>query len=395
MNDTSRALTVEYVNDGKWDDVNRMLAHIDSEIRQAAAAVMGGFASQKKLDIAPALETLTKRLSDEEDVANEAAFALTWHYINTGKWDEARSLLAHEVQCVRHVSAMAFGNAARDGNDIARAESGLAERFQEKSEGVVYAAVRALVLQAAVSGHGAPPKALLEHELPLVRKFAAEALNDLVFEPLSDNVPDLIEAALKGGVDINVKNGDGETPLVSAAKNKGRQKMVETLLAKGADPDSPDSGGRTALMHAAYQGRVEAVKLLLGAGADVNKVSEAEFTALDYACKGGELEIARMLGARGAKLGDKNNVLVLVCEAGYTEILKIVLEHGPDLNYRDGNGFTALMYAVLQGEEMVELLLDKGADPNVKNEDSTALSYAAQNERGAVVELLKKRGALG
>ena len=72
---------------------------------------------------------------------------------------------------------------------------------------------------------------------------------------------------------------------------------------------------------------------------------------------------------------------------------KIALESGLfDVNMKDNDGNTALMYAVGREDyNTVKLLLDNGADVNMKNNDGdTALDYAKEYERTEIIELLNK-----
>ena len=74
---------------------------------------------------------------------------------------------------------------------------------------------------------------------------------------------------------------------------------------------------------------------------------------------------------------------------------KIALESGlfdVNMENNDGYGRTALMYAVCREDyNTVKLLLDNGADVNMKNNDGdTALDYAKEYERTEIIELLNK-----
>jgi cytohesin len=80
---------------------------------------------------------------------------------------------------------------------------------------------------------------------------------------------------------------------------------------------------------------------------------------------------------------------------GHPEVVEFLLEHGADPNIQDNNGGTPLHVAAWNGHrEVVELLLEHGANPNVQDDDGdTPLHLAAKNNYREVVELLLEHGA--
>jgi ankyrin repeat protein len=133
----------------------------------------------------------------------------------------------------------------------------------------------------------------------------------------------------------------------------GDADQVEALLSNGEKADENDSGGFTPLMGACHRASAyDIVKLLLEHGADVNTATPQGFTALMIASENGRLDIVRLL-----------------------------LDANPAVNVQDQFGLTALMRAAKAGHrEVVRLLLEKGADPNVKtSKGMTALDYAERS----------------
>lgn len=93
-----------------------------------------------------------------------------------------------------------------------------------------------------------------------------------------------IEKLLARGADINTKNEDGQTPLLSAVANQEeRSDAVKFLLNKGADANAKDKNGQTALMLAARNGHSDSVVALLEKGADVGAKDANGKTAMDHA----------------------------------------------------------------------------------------------------------------
>jgi len=79
--------------------------------------------------------------------------------------------------------------------------------------------------------------------------------------------------------------------------------LMNALLAAGADVNSKDAFGSTALMHAAYSdyAETERVKLLLDHGADVNIRDSKGDTALRIAKRKGATKVVALLVRAGAK----------------------------------------------------------------------------------------------
>lgn len=86
----------------------------------------------------------------------------------------------------------------------------------------------------------------------------------------------------------------GGTALIESCTS-GNIKVVELLLAFGADVEITDSDGVTALMSAAASGSEEVVRLLLEKGVRRDTVAHSGGTALMYAAGQGRLGVCRLL----------------------------------------------------------------------------------------------------
>ena len=129
------------------------------------------------------------------------------------------------------------------------------------------------------------------------------------------------------------------------AVNANDSASVRELLAGGADANSRDAYGATALMNAAYMGNLEMVNDLLAAGAEVDAKDELGWTALMKACNNAEMD------------------------RGFPDVVERLIAAGADVNVSITYGIRPLMIAAGYGEGAVcEVLLAGGADVLAKND---------------------------
>lgn len=96
------------------------------------------------------------------------------------------------------------------------------------------------------------------------------------------------------GIDVDVQNDDGETPLrLATIYNKAES--VRLLLEKGANPDIQGNGGATPVLRAASRGFTEVLKMLLEAGANPEISNRDGKSPADYARKNGRTEALAIL----------------------------------------------------------------------------------------------------
>src|SRR5260370_35841513 len=88
------------------------------------------------------------------------------------------------------------------------------------------------------------------------------------------------------------------------AVRKGGDAQVQRRLGAGADVNTADSDGTTALMHSVIESDVKMMKLLVESGANVNAKNSTESTALMYAAT--NLEKTRLLLDKGADAKAQN-----------------------------------------------------------------------------------------
>ena len=176
----------------------------------------------------------------------------------------------------------------------------------------------------------------------------------------------------------------------------GGAALLLTLTAGPVDAAPADDA---AVADAAERGDAALVRTLVDAGADVNSPQVDGMTALHWAVFSDDLATARLLVASGANVGTTNRYgvspLSIAATNGNTDTVTLLLEGGADANTTVRGGETVLMTAARTGSlGAVRALLAHGADPNaVEDRDQTALMWAAAEGHASVVHALLEVGA--
>jgi ankyrin repeat protein len=180
---------------------------------------------------------------------------------------------------------------------------------------------------------------------------------------------------------------------IHEAAADGDIRLVKSLLSAGADINVMDELKYTPLHRAAMNGHYEIAKLLVAAGADVDAVDSQDQTPLYKAVKAGNKDIAGLLVKNRAYICFP--ALHFAAFIGDLNSVKKLIEDGTDVDSKDKENQTPLLYAALGGnKQVVEYLVDKGADINAKDKyGRTPLHDAAGNDNDQTVELLIERSA--
>ena len=202
-------------------------------------------------------------------------------------------------------------------------------------------------------------------------------------------------ALIRAGANINRANNYGVTPLALAAQ-QGNPAVLDLLLKAGANPNDPVNfvnAGETPLMTAARSANVDAVKALARAGANVNaKETWSGQTALMWAAADGDGAMASALLELGADLRARSNAgttpFLFAVRKGDMQTVQAMIAGGADVNEkRSGDFASPLLIAIINGyEDLADLLLDKGADPNAEG-GSTNLTVTGSRAREIPITL--------
>ncbi|KAH7300136.1 hypothetical protein KP509_24G046000 [Ceratopteris richardii] len=197
---------------------------------------------------------------------------------------------------------------------------------------------------------------------------------------------------------LDVKDANGRGALHFAAQN-GNNAVCQYLLDElGFPVDLRDNDGETPLIHASRQGHFQTALCLLNHGADLGvKANELDATALHHAAAAGSIEIVKLLLEKGADVNapsDAGPPLVWASGHDRFNVVKLLLDHGADPNAAADDDVTALVAASAAGAcTIVDLLIEKGANVNINAGGATPLHIAADSGNVKMVDSLVKAGA--
>lgn len=253
---------------------------------------------------------------------------------------------------------------------------------------------------AVQAGSGDVVRLLLEKGADMA---AASALDETPLTAATAHWP-MFRILLERAPDIAAPNRRGTTALHSAAQSDNTQ-VVAALLDLGADIDARDNDGKTAIIFAAGRGSEELFRALLDRGADISIGGPDRMTALTYAMDEGHAIIVKLLLEKLHDLGDRRwhetdgpRALHWAANFGNRAIVRRLLERGIRVDELNSVSETALFRAAGPAwcghEPMAELLVEMGADINIRNDTGMSpLHRAVQYAQAPVVRLLLDRGA--
>ncbi|ABR90598.1 transcription factor [Janthinobacterium sp. Marseille] len=201
-----------------------------------------------------------------------------------------------------------------------------------------------------------------------------------------------------------MSNSESAVQFLLAAEN-GDIPTLKALLESGMDINVTNRQGRTAIVVASLKKQYASVEYLIAAGADINKQDETCFNPFLLSCLNNDLTLLRIVLkghpdlTRLTRFGGVG--ITPASEKGHVEIVReLVTRTDINVNHTNFVGWTPLLEAIVlndggaKQQEIVKLLLDHGANPNMTDMwGKTPLFLAQEKGYAEIARLLIAAGA--
>ncbi len=240
-------------------------------------------------------------------------------------------------------------------------------------------------------------KLLIHHSAAV--KFATGV--QLLVEATQYNNVDIVQVLIDSGCDVNAEDYRKITPLGQSCTSC-HPEVIQTLLAAGAEL-SPVGADLLAIFGAPFMAKQLAgllgeqsdpkprmpiaIQLFIDAGANLDVQGGGGMTALSLAIADGDLKIAKMLldGGANPNLPGKLTPMFWIQNSDRKEFFRNYSHEMSPLN----------LATALGNLELVQLLIDRGADVTLRDEkEQSAIDIAVKEGHQSIVQYLQNSGAI-
>ncbi len=192
-------------------------------------------------------------------------------------------------------------------------------------------------------------------------------------------------------IGFNVSHAGSYDDFFTAIK-RDDSRTIQNLLRRGFDPNTMGPSGQQGLFEALREPSLEALKVLVDwPKTDVNALNAKGESALMLAAIKGQQAIAEKLIQRGADVNKTGwTPLHYAASGDHLPMISLLLENHAYIDAESPNHTTPLMMAAMYGTAAaVKLLIEEGADPQLKNEQGlTAIEFAQRANRQDVANAI-------
>lgn len=181
---------------------------------------------------------------------------------------------------------------------------------------------------------------------------------------LNQEQDDAARLLIEAGAKLSPDDRSGVDDLFEAIAD-GRWSQVKLLLRVGLNPNVMNKYGFTALYRAIETQSPEGIRILLEAGANPNLDNPQSPAPIIYAIASGHLGSTRAL-LEGGKVEGLQKALQFAIQANKVEVVELLLDAGADPNGLDSESLPPLAHVLTpEHKALFDLLLEKGADPKL------------------------------
>jgi len=215
---------------------------------------------------------------------------------------------------------------------------------------------------------------------------------------LADNYvcEDVAELLIHSGANLDSQDKDGLTALMLCAQS-GCKDLCALAIEKGAGIDVQDANGETALLKAAYSHSEEVAKFLINSGVSLDLISNKGTTALMQFAENGWQDLCKLAITKGANAdlqdNNKDTAFVKFISEGWQDVCFLAIENGVNVNTTDRDEETALIKFASKGwQEVCELAIQKGAMVQIpdKNNETPLMKFAAHGWQNVCALAIEK-----
>ncbi|XP_063924442.1 uncharacterized protein LOC135138401 [Zophobas morio] len=202
-----------------------------------------------------------------------------------------------------------------------------------------------------------------------------------------------LDILTKKGASINYQNGMGNTALHIVIMT-GRLQLIPFLLHEGSSVNLPDNNNNTSLHYIVQTGELSMIKDIVDRETYIIKNNLGQ-SPLDLATIQNREDILDLLLTKslpGKNISIQGYMQMPLSNAVFTgqvKILHCLIKHGVNVNAMLKNVTILCIAAFRRHIEIVDLLLRKGADPNIRVfGNMNALSFAVISQNIEIIKLL-------
>lgn len=182
--------------------------------------------------------------------------------------------------------------------------------------------------------------------LSLCTVHTAWAVDDAFWRDVENNRSSAVTRYLAQGVDPNIQSKEQQPALMWAIQNEAWSVYDVLLAHRGVDVNVVNGYGETPLMYLAIMGEIERAKELVAKGAQINRLG---WTPLHYAASKKQIKMAEWLLQKGAIVNaaasDGTTPLMMAARSGSSAMVNLLLEKGADPTVANLNKLTAADWA--------------------------------------------------